>query len=310
MVDAVIEYLVDHQIDVYQGRGDEWVMNCFHCSDRGKHLYYNSKKHQFICFKCGWRGSGYTLVDEFNEWYGYTGQVHLENSYQPMVQQELVLAPKELVHLPVGAYPLTEEGENFRRARKYLFERGIDMDTIAEYQIHYTHFGRFAGRVIFPIFYNGQLVSYVGRAINPALSPKVLNPTSNEANPPSHYLYNYDRVRFYSSLVLTEGTFDCITTGVIDYHYGAVASFGKKLSQEQIKLIFQSSFKEIIFAWDLRDAIPDIIKYAQEFAIFFPVRVVMLPGDKDPNDLGHSQMEELVRQAVPFNQVKLRLKKI
>ena len=306
MADSVVAYLLEHQVDIREGRGDEWVMDCINCSDHNKHLYYNSRKHQFLCFKCGWKGSGYRLVKAFNRKYGYTGSVQLDIP----VDQPIKPASEELpkISLPVGAYPLTEEGENYQRALAYLQRRGIGEKEIEEYQIHYTHFGKFAGRIIFPIYHNGKLVSYVGRAINPKATPKVLNPSSSEANPPSHYLYNFDRARFYPSVVLTEGTFDCITTGVVDYKYGAVATFGKKLSPEQVKLIFQSSFREIIFAWDLRDAIPDTINYAQEFTGFYPVKVVMLPGDKDPNDLGHEQMAELVRKAVPFNRINLKLK--
>lgn len=309
MVDAVISYLVDHQVDVRKGNGDEWTMNCFRCYDRKCHLYYNARKHKFICFKCGWKGTGYTLVNEFNLQNGLTGKVDLDIPPAPVVTQpEMSLPIREVVSLPVGAYPLTEDGENCHRARLYLQKRGIGMDKIQEYHLHYTHFGRFAGRVIFPIYENGRMVSYVGRTINPKASPKVLNPTKAEANSPSRYLYNYDRARFYPALVLTEGTFDCITTGVVDYRYGAVATFGKKLTQEQIRIIFQSSFKEILFAWDLRDAVPDIVKYAQEFIGFYPVRVVLLPGEKDPNDLGYEEMANLIRHAVPFDRVNLKLK--
>jgi DNA primase len=138
--------------------------------------------------------------------------------------------------------------------------------------------------------------------------PKILNPSSYEAPPPNRFLYNFDKAVFFPNLVLTEGVFDCLTVDRIGFEACAVATFGKKLSNAQLELIIEEgSFKKIIFAWDTRDAIPEIYKHANYLSNFYDVYVASFPGEEDPNSLGRDLAQHYIKRAEPFDKIKMRL---
>lgn len=276
---------------------NEIVVCCLNpeCSDDTGHMYINAVKGVFNCFKCGWSGRVYKLLKDYIT----------DEDYEDEEEEEVVQTEFSGVKLPVGYYPLTGTGLNYRKCLKYLFSRGIEINDIADYDIGYTHFGKYAGRIIFPIRNDGVLVSYIGRAVNPHLQPKVLNASRDEAFSPSRFLYNFDRARFFESLVITEGVFDCLTLKEFDYKYGTVASFGKKLTKDQVDLIYTGSFKEIIFAWDA-DAIDVILQYAANFRGLIDVKVAFFP-DGDVNDVGREKAMETIRKALPVCEVEVDL---
>ena len=149
----------------------------------------------------------------------------------------------------VGIFPLDNAID---KAQEYLVKRGVTFDQMRLYDVRYCYDGQYAGRIVVPCFYKGDVVTFVARDIFGMSSRKYLNPPGNKQ---SDFLFNIDRVEG-DSVVLTEGVFDAISAHEA---FPSVASFGKSLSKRQIVLL--NRFKRVIFYWD-KDAYPQVESYA------------------------------------------------
>lgn len=293
-------FLSEHQIPYRKTSTGEVRINCPFCNDVKWHLYINEQKRVFHCFRCEQSGSIARLF-----------RFLADGEPIPTVPRPQFLSQDEDdadIVLPEGFttnFTMTQEG---RLAWEYLLSRNLTPTQIERYGIGYAMWGKYRGRVIVPITHRGRVVSFVARAYVSGLTPKVLNPSAEEASPPSHYLFNLDQALFYPKVVLVEGVFDALTTGIVDGEYCAVATFGKQLTNRQLAQLCEAGFKEVVFAWDTRDAVPQILTFARALLPFFrSVRVAFLPGEEDPNSLGHERMAECVRQALPYEVAKLKL---
>ncbi len=294
-------------IDFIESGGGELRINCLHCDDNKHHLYINPSKGVFHCFKCGWSGGIKKLIYEIKQIYRVELPEEIDDSYLGFEEYHIDNEVKNkfiACKLPAGYFKLANEiGTGKEKALQYLFSRNIDFPTIEKYEIGYCNMGSFGGRIIFPIYYHGKLMSYIGRDILGRV-PKVLNPPIWEADPPSRYLYNFDEAIFFPRLVITEGVFDCLTLQTIDAYTCAVASFGKKLTSAQIDLILSERFEEIIFAWD-GDAVNEALKYSKLFYPIFEVKITKFPIGEDPNSLGKDKAVEYINRSEPVPDVEL-----
>ena len=175
------------------------------------------------------------------------------------------------------------------QAKSYLNGRGVSDFQIQKYDIRYCYDGRFGGRIIVPCYYQGDLVTFVGRDIMGDSFRKYLNPTANKQG---DFLFNYDRVKG-DRIVVAEGVFDAIAIGE-----NAVASFGKSLSQRQISLL--NKFKEVIFYWD-DDAYEQVERYAGR--INGSVRTILHPDALDAGSRSYEENQRIIEEAVFVNSV-------
>ena len=281
--------------------GGEIRIDCPFCEDKKKHLYMNAQKGVFHCFRCEESGSIRYLFRILEGDEG--GDIRLG-----VLMQADDGEAGDLIEMPDGYCTDFVYDPEGKKALEYLRGRGLEDRIIERYHIGYGAWGKYRGRILIPLFHRGVLVSFVARAYHQGLSPKILNPSSEEAPSPSNYLFNLDQAIFYPKVVLTEGVFDALATGVIDQEYCAVASLGKHLTERQAELLCESGFEELVFAWDTRDAIPQVLYFARALVPFFrSVRVAILPGEEDPSSLGKERMKECVLSAEPFSSVYLKL---
>lgn len=117
------------------------------------------------------------------------------------------------------------------------------------YGLRYATQGKFAGRIIFPVTFEGQLMTYTGRTIykDTELRYKTLSydPELEEVpavGPISDYLLFYDQLiendHDCDTLVFCEGPFDALKVNVIGRRHGIAATcfFTASPSQGQIDL--------------------------------------------------------------------------
>ena len=194
----------------------------------------------------------------------------------------IVLGDEFVPILEIIGFPLIDE--RVKVARDYILNRGISEEDIRNYNIMYCYEGKFAGRVIVPTYWQGDLVTFVARDLYNTGAPKYLVP---EANDNSNFLFNYDNV-LGSRVVVTEGVFDAIAVGA-----NAVATFGKSLSSRQASLL--NAFSEVIFYWDV-DAYEQVAKYAKN--INGVVRKVLQTGDADAGERSIEENSEFIDNAV------------
>lgn len=118
------------------------------------------------------------------------------------------------------------------------------------YGLHYCTSGKFKGRVIFPVTFEGQLMTYTGRTIYPDVELRYkslsYDPELEETpavGPISDYLLFYDQLMANEwecdTLIMCEGPFDALKVSVLGRPFGidATCFFTSSPSQAQIDLL-------------------------------------------------------------------------
>ena len=128
--------------------------------------------------------------------------------------------------------------------RKFTIEQIANFTLL--WDIWYCTNGRFKGRIIFPIYFNRELVSWTGRTVFPGITPKYLT-LSTEGEPPlakagiSNYLLWYDVLKEsqWEAIIICEGPMDALKVNCLGSQDGIAATcvFTAQPSRTQIDLI-------------------------------------------------------------------------
>lgn len=172
-----------------------------------------------------------------------------------------------------------------KRFWKYARSRGINARMARRYRIGFCRRGQYTGRLIVPVYWQGQLETFVARAVHDQVELKVTTP---EGNRQSTTLFNLEQVWGQKTVIVVEGVFDALA--IPDR---AVATFGKKISRAQAELLAESGAKKVIFVWD-SDAKGDQARHAFTLTSFFEVKTATLPAGVDPS----SALPSVLRRAV------------
>ena len=217
----------------------------------------------------------------------------------------------------------TPEG---KAARMYLADRGMDDEAIKRFGMGYASsagdslirhlkpkypeklievsglagrdpsgrmYDRFRRRIMFPITNEaGKVVAFGGRALGDDL-PKYLNSPETPIYTKSAVLYNFDRakepIRKADAAVLVEGYMDAISVAKADVA-NVVASCGTSLTESQVRLLARFT-RRVVVNYD-----PDPAGQAateRSLALLleqnFEIRVLALPGGKDPDTFIRSE---------------------
>jgi len=158
----------------------------------------------------------------------------------PETEPELDLAeaPPELEATPQSVNPvLTFELKSLDPEHPYLFERGLNPDTIQEFGLGYCNKGIMRGRIAIPIHNRkGERVAYAGRLVGEPTKekPRYKFPQGFEKE---LELFNLHRALPHlpaQPLILVEGFFSCIKLWQMGYPT-AVALMGTSLSESQLE---------------------------------------------------------------------------
>jgi DNA primase len=233
----------------------------------------------------------------------------------------------------------SEKGES---GRKYVERRAIPQEIISEFLLGYaaddwegltgflrakkidpekaaqagliiprkngTHYDRFRGRVIFPIFnMRKQVVGFGGRVLDNSL-PKYLNTPETPAFQKGETLYglhaSYPHIRESGRVVLVEGYMDLLALVAHGFRQ-AVATLGTALTRNHIRSL-KGYAKEAVVVFD-SDAAGKAAAL-RSLALFLDegmaARVMVLPQDEDPdsfvNKHGLNAFTELLDRAAPM----------
>lgn len=229
----------------------------------------------------------------------------------------------ELREAPTIPYP--EAAQPCDGTLTYLRERGILLEDARAFGLFWCSAGRYANRLILPVYEHGRLVYYQGRAmwkpqpgewfvkaLNPPTQPGMA--TANEV------VFNLDVARHYPRVALCEGPISAIKCGP-----SAVCTFGKKISPVQIAKIARAGVRAVDLMWDgpaperkpcgrchgsgcmtcygtgvneYYGAWPEMMKVAPTLAALFNVRMVFIPKG-DPGDHTREQNDWMRAHARP-----------
>lgn len=179
----------------------------------------------------------------------------------------------------------------------YLEYRGFDNveRLIAMYGLKCALVGYWKYRIIFPVYFEGQLVTWVGRSITSKVEPKYLDLSiERSVRFPKYNLWNYDELLNGGKvLYITEGIFDAIK---LDFYfpqgYKATCLFTKTIMDEQQILLKEvaKEFKEVRILLDA-DAQTQAMQIKAELSYIPNITLGQLPeGVKDPGELNKDRI--------------------
>ena len=284
-------FLGQHGCDVESKSGGEIRGTCPFCgSDSRAPFAVNADSGAWCCFACDERGGPVELVMRLadlpwgdakdllasGDWYE-RGYVLLDDP-----------APRPDIELPNEFYPLASDTSSSAEPyRLYAHRRGIPDELLHRYAIGYCATGRYARRLVVPVFQSEMLVSFVARSIDEHARLKVL--TADGAQQGA-CLFNVDGVRGLKRVVVVEGVFDALVIPEI-----AVATFGKRMSDAQAALLLRAGVRHVTFAYDA-DAAQSNQLMARRFSLTFDADVVVLPDGEDPSSLGRERMLSIIAE--------------
>lgn len=249
-------FLDDHQISYRSGRR-AFVTACLSPScGKEDHCYIWKKDGGAICFRCGrkWRWQWVVASigrcspeDAYEKLFG-TGageQLHQKVDFSGFCKLGIE-DPEREEELPILLGPDFVPVVNSERGLLYLIGRGVDDPKLIEdYDIRYH---AMMDAVVFPIKRHPRVFGWQARRIDPKEGE--LRLISHTSFYKSRFLLNWDTARKFEKVVLVEGPFDCLHVDIRDHGYSAVASLGKGVSADQIKLILDMPAKEFYLGLD------------------------------------------------------------
>lgn len=212
-------------------------------------------------------------------------------------EDEQPIAPPKKVSLPEG----------FKRMYfdDYLDDRQWESSDYNKYQVGASTERRLKNHIIFPIYQNGKLVSWLARSrmskewhkqnlksFKESRSSLVLRYYNSEGSEFSEMVGNIDNVRegVDDTVILVEGLFDEQNISKILKSIKELETvkccftFGKSLSEHQIHLLLKKGVKNFVIMYD-----PDALDDIEKFLLRYATKIKSIEGialkDGDPNDI-------------------------
>ena len=268
-----------------------WIqVPCPFCTGNpGYHLGFNLQGGYFNCWRCGWKSVVNVVMELTNETqYPIVARIIQSYKSRTIGKEEV----KEVEHarkliLPKSFASLSTRHERYLLSRSYRSPATGQM-----WDLKGTgRTGPYAFRIIAPIYFEGQLVSYQGRDIT-GKSPLKYKACKkeHEVRDHKHCLYGYD-LAVGDSVVVVEGVTDVWRLGP-----GAVATFGIKYTVQQMKLLL--GFKYVFVFFDTADsqARRQGDKLANELATMGRnVETIETDWD-DPADMPQKEADKLMKE--------------
>jgi hypothetical protein len=294
-----IRLLKDYNID-YKQEVDGWInLQCPICRHQGSRGYKGGINLAGGYFHC-WNCLGSSIEKVFSELlqvsFYEAKKVLQEYETDTIVRNKLnkKVSKGKNIELPGG---LIEKEDKFY---KYLYDRSFDpFYLINNYSLRSGGIiGDYSFRIIIPIFYQKQLVSFQARSIYSKEKCKELDILRYKNYPVElskvnikHILYNLDNCLEYW-LVVVEGVFDCWRLGPKNI----AATMGTSMSGEQINLLVKR-YKKVIFLFDNEKQAQDRAKkYGEQLsALGMEVEIFNPEFEHDPGDYTKEE-EKIVRQ--------------
>lgn len=290
---------------VKETRSGQYIIdNCPWCS-KESHFYVNKTTQMFDCKKCGVTGSIYKLLKHLDKTY-LLGEKSVEltqqiKSIRQSLQDELSIE-QEVKELPKRNMP---PGFRICAGNKYLAGRGITKKDCVRYNIGETNIVfKYRNYILFPIYDEGEVRGFVGRYGNKNVPPNRLRYNNSLNTDFASLLYGYDEIISgkTETVIITEGIFDMINVSKnleLDNcdDVKCVCTFGKKISDIQIKKIVSKNVTNVILSWDF-DALKEIKSYGIELEKYFNVFVCVCEGKKDFGDCDKEEIIKLFNENV------------
>lgn len=295
---ADIVEIIRHYIPIIK-KGKSFVAVCPFHDDHSPSMSISADKQIYKCFVCGAGGNVFSFVKDFEK-IGFQEAVVKVAQLSNLEINESLLPKKTIVdpltqsyyealneYVKYTEYTLASTEGN--EARAYLQARGLDAQTITNFEIGYNPlhhkasqfmqakghaletlkninitqvnekgvFDVFENRITFPIHTPlGQVIAFSARTLSKDAQSKYINSAETNIYNKSKVLYNLHRakhsIKQNGYVLLVEGVMDAIAYHRAG-HENVIASLGTALSKEQIRLI-QNHSSHVVLAYDFDTA--------------------------------------------------------
>lgn len=271
-------------------------LDCPFCSGNNS-FGINPLINRSKCHKCGYSKTLFKTVAEIENKETYNDTlVFLDENFEgefsifkkaPKIQRRKLELPKSFKLISLGNSFIGET------ARGYIRKRGFDETYLTMKGVGYCDDGKYIGSLIFPFYYNGELVYFTNRRFLMGLGSqrKFDNPVEEEFGiGKSKLIYNRDALYIYKKIYITESVTNSLTL-----KDKAIGLGGKSISDYQFSDIIRSPVERVSIMLD-PDAISEAIKLALRLAPYKMTKLVYWPGDEDVNKMGRKRALELEKQ--------------
>jgi len=275
-LDIVNQFVLEHFSNVTVSKnGSHFHARCVLCGDSKKslskkrfHLEFNNGQPFWHCFNCNRSGSFLELYCELNS-------ISISEAKKQLYKFDVnyltqVLSPKKKKKLlkeikfenhdyilkdSIGKY---DEPEGYIQSKykedllKFIKDRIIPED----FPIFIAYQGEYKGRIIIPIYNNGNIVYFQGRSLSiDEYGKKYKNPTLQKGS----IILNKEKFNFNKYIIVTEGILDAIQVGT-----QGTSCLGSSVNESFISELLPLTNIGIIIVMDNdesgNDSIIDIIK--------------------------------------------------
>lgn len=174
---------------------------------------------------------------------------------------------------------------------KYMASR-VPLQVAEGMRLGYCNNGYYNGRIILPVHMNGGLYGFTARSIYPNAEKRYLIPHGVALG---SCIWGYDQVMpADGSAWLCESIFDALT--LISWGYAPVfATFGANISDDQISLLIRKGVTKLTLCFHNDKAgLQAVDKKSQSLLSVFSVSRVMLPQEKDVNEMPEFEFKNIV----------------
>lgn len=271
-------------------------VSCPFCVSKGKDedtkfkLYANFSLGVFICFRCGEKGRIEKLMELIG---GSVDSLPVPNDEQfeklkNRLSNMFKIKDKKKLNLDEMSYPLNDDTPI---ALNYMIEkRGFSRGEIDYYKLRVgkryhdsdgKKISRWAGRIIFPFFYKGEVVFLVGRSYT-GKEPKYLNSEGDK----TEVLYGVDGI-IGEECLLCEGIISSIAAQR-KLNIPAVSCLGKTITDFQLsKLREKCSIVTVCLDGDVSKIERERFNF-HLLGFGFIVYEMILPDGYDPDEMTKS----------------------
>ena len=294
--------LKDLLINPKPTRSGQYIADCPLCG-KEQHFYISIKTQMWDCKKCHSYGSIYKLLRLLDKTYLFAGST-VENkerieSIREMTQELVSNDDIELSDLPVKKMPVGWKVS--AKSTKYLLSRGITPEDCKRYNIGATNmFRKYENYVLIPVYDGGEIRGFLGRYGARKVPDNKLRYNNSIGTEFAELLFGYDEITDNTStVILVEGVFDKIAVDKVLHLWDGeevkcVCTFGKKISDKQIKKLMLKGVTNVILLYDF-DAVKEIKKYGLELEKYF-VTSITYTNKKDIDECSEDEALEVFTQ--------------
>ena len=212
-------------------------IHCPFCIDRGKgedtgfRLCVHAIQGWGRCLRCDWKHR-YAILPVLKQLGMMDDEVEIGASALPPAE------PPEPLRLPRDFIRLTSPVDDLDdRALRYVLKRGITHDQVRRHKIGVSYFGRYAYRIIFPLYVDGKLRGINARDFTGLKEPKYLLSRGEK------YLYNFNPKA--ETVILSEGVIKALRIEQVT-HACSASLLGHNLTDTQFRQLKESACRHTI----------------------------------------------------------------